>query len=372
MKVAHLIDNLSWGGAQTLLLTFARTALQFDVQTVIIGVKPTKSKSPLPKMLEEAGAEVVIFPFTKLYDPRAVPTIADFFQRENVDVVQTHLSHANIYGCMASKIVKIPNIATLHNTKARSRGRLGVREAVEHYCLRNGATRVIAVGENVSKAFSNIVKSDRMDIIPNAVIKGLQLTEEERKTIRTELVGDIDRPILITIGRLTEQKGFSNMLNAFAKVVKDYPNAALMIVGSGSLELELKQQALSLSLENNVYFTGPRSDVPRLLAASDIFLNSSIWEGLSIAMLEAMAAGLPVVATKVGDAEKLLSSGSGLLVKERDEQAFADAIIHLLDSPQKCIQMGRYAQDFVEENYSASAWLEKLLRTYVVAKESLS
>ena len=323
-------------------------------------------------MLEEAGARVVIFPFAKLYDPRAVPTIAEFFRQENIDVVQTHLSHANIYGCMAGKIAKIPSIATLHNTKARSNGRLGIRESVERYCLRNGATRVIAVGQNVANAFSSVVANSRIDIIPNAVTSGVEITESERNSIRIELSGDIHRPILIAVGRLTEQKGYSNMLNAFAKVVKRHPKVALMIVGSGSLESELKQQAASLGLENNVYFTGSRSDVPRLLASSDIFLNTSLWEGLSIAMLEAMAAGLPVVATKVGDAEKLLSSGCGLLVNERDEQEFADNVIRLLNNPQERVAMGKSAQHFVEANYSARAWFEKLLETYANAKKCLS
>lgn len=372
MKVAHLIDSLSWGGAQALLLTFAKTARQFDVQTFILGVYPSKSKSPLPKLLEGAGAKVVIFPFTKLYDPRAVPTIAEFLRKEKIDIIQTHLAHANIYGSMAGKIANIPSVVTLHNTKARSHGRLGIREVVQRYCLRNAATRVIAVGQNVANAFSTVVDNDRIDIIPNAVTTDTEIAQDERNTIRIELVGDSACPILIAVGRLTAQKGYSNMLNAFAMVMKSHPKSTLVIVGGGNLEGEISQQVASLGLENNVRLTGPRPDVPRLLAASDIFLNSSLWEGLSIAMLEAMAAGLPVVATSVGDAERLLSSGGGLLVKERDEQAFADAVIHLLDNPKKCTAMGQSARGFVEKNYSASVWFEKLLNTYAHARKDLS
>ena len=372
MKVAHLIDSLGWGGAQTLLLTFAKTARQFDVETVVLGVKPDTTHSPLPEMLEKAGARVVVFPFAKLYDPRAVPTIAEFLIKERIEVIQTHLSHANIYGCMAGRIANIPRIATLHNTRARSGGRTGVRQSVEYFCLRNGATRVIAVGQNVASAFSNLIEQERIDVIPNAVTPGVEISPEERAAIRTELVADPERPLLIAVGRLTGQKGYMDMLAAFVKVIRIRPDAALVIVGTGELDAELKKQAALLGLENNTFFAGSRSDVPRLLAASDIFLNSSLWEGLSIAMLEAMEAGLPVVATKVGDAEKLLSSGGGLVVEARNVTAFADAALRLLENPEQRAAMGQSARRFVDENYSARAWFEKLLQTYAHARERLS
>ncbi|MFZ5922336.1 MAG: glycosyltransferase [Chloroflexota bacterium] len=372
MKVAHLIDALGWGGAQTLLLTFAKTAPHFDVETVVIGVKPDDTHSPLPDMLEKAGARVVVFPFAKLYDPRAVPTIAEFLKKEHVDVLQSHLSHANIYGCMAGRIANIPRLATLHNTRARSNGRTGVRRSVEYFCLRNGASRVIAVGQNVASAYSNLIEQERIDIIPNAVTPGVRITPEERLAIRAELVADPGRPLMIAVGRLTGQKGYRDMLAAFARVVQARAESALVIVGTGELESELKAQAASLGLEKRVFFQGSRSDVPRLLAASDIFLNSSHWEGLSIAMLEGMEAGLPVVATRVGDAEKLLSDGGGLLVEERNAEAFADAILQLLENPEQRLAMGQSARKFVDENYSARAWFEKLLTSYARARERLS
>lgn len=370
MKIAHLVDSLSWGGAQTLLLTFVKTARYFNVEPVILGVKPDKSNSPLPKILEEAGARVVVFPFKKLYDPRAVPCLVKFFRSEGIEIVQTHLSHANIYGCVAGKLAGVPSVATLHNTRARSRGRSGIRSNIEEYCLRRGANRVIAVGQNVAEAFSNIVEDKRIDIIPNAVTSGLKITAEERQALRKELAGNVDGPILLAVGRLTAQKAYHNMLHAFAVLIKKHPKAVLVIVGRGDLDSELKQLVNSLGISDRVVFTGPRSDVRRLLSAGDVFLNSSLWEGLSIAMLEAMAAGLPIVATKVGDAEKLLSSGGGILVKVEDEQAFTNAIDYLLSNPEERITMGNAAQEFVEENYLAHAWFEKLLKTYAKAKGS--
>jgi glycosyltransferase involved in cell wall biosynthesis len=112
--------------------------------------------------------------------------------------------------------------------------------------------------------------------------------------------------------------------------------------------------------------------VPKLLAACDIFLNSSYWEGLSIAMLEAMAAGLPVIATSVGDAEHLLATGGGLLVNVQDPAGLAAAINCLIENPDKTQAMGQLASSYVEQNYAAGPWFDKLLHTYRRARQDLT
>ena len=111
---------------------------------------------------------------------------------------------------------------------------------------------------------------------------------------------------------------------------------------------DLEAQAFSLGVKQDVHFLGFRDDIPRLLAAADIFVNCSDWEGLSIAMLEAMAAGLPVLATNVGDAPSLLANGRGVLIPPQDPDALKMALLDLLGSPEVCKNMGRSARNFVE------------------------
>ncbi len=177
-------------------------------------------------------------------------------------------------------------------------------------------------------------------------------------------MGDSNGILVLAVGRLLFQKGYHDMLLAFAQVQKRFPDTFLVIVGVGDLLETLVEFSQSLGLSGNVKFLGARGDVPRLLAAADVFVNSSHWEGLSIAMLEAMAAGLPIVATSVGDAAILLSTGCGYLVSAKDSKAFAQALENLISDSETMRKMGDIAREYVKKNYTADLWLDKLLLCY--------
>lgn len=369
MKVAHVIDKLGWGGAQKLLMTFTETASRRGIDTLVISLMPYSQKTDIPQRLRDGGAEVIELSYHKLYDPRTVPALISLLKEERVDVVHTHLSHSNIFGCMAAKIVNIPVVATLHNTRITQTGKLNLRPKLEHYCLRNLTSRVIAVGENVASVYRPFLRNDVLDIIPNSVSFAEEITLQEKNVIRIDLTGSSDRILVLAVGRLQLQKGYYDMLTAFAQVHKQYPNAFLVIVGVGYLLDSLKEYSQSLGILDHVRFLGARGDVPQLLAAADVFVNSSHWEGLSIAMLEAMAAGLPVVATSVGDAEILLSCGGGLLVEAKNPETFARALESLISNPEKMRDMGRVACEYMKKNYTADPWLDKLLACYALAQK---
>lgn len=372
MRVAHIIDGLGWGGAQKLLLTFTETASRRGIDTLVISLKPERNKADVPERLKAAGAKVIQLSYRKLFDPRAIPVLVSLLKNEQASVVHTHLSHSNILGSLAAKAVGIPAVSTLHNTRATVRTKLSMRIKIERYCLRGLTARVIAVGENVADVYRPLLGERALDVIPNAVSAGLRIDAQKRKAIRTELMGNSDRTLAIAVGRLQLQKGYRDMLSAFAQVHELHPRAFLIIVGVGSLLDSLTEYCQSLGISDHVRFLGARGDVPELLAAADVFVNSSHWEGLSIAMLEAMAAGLPVVATAVGDAEILLSTGGGLLAEAQNPDAFARALTGMLDDPEKMCAMGRTARDYVERNYSAEAWLDKLMDCYTLAQEKIA
>ena len=209
-----------------------------------------------------------------------------------------------------------------------------------------------------------------LDVIPNSVGFGQEITLQQRNAIRTELTGNVDRTLVLAVGRLKLQKGYHDMLTAFAQVHGRCPNVFLVIVGVGGLVDLLKEHSRSLGISDHVRFLGARTDVPQLLAAADVFVNSSHWEGLSIAMLEAMAAGLPVVATSVGDAEILLATGGGLLVEAQNPNALARALETLISDPEKMRTMGSSAREYVERNYASDPWLDKLLACYAIAQKN--
>jgi glycosyltransferase involved in cell wall biosynthesis len=183
----------------------------------------------------------------------------------------------------------------------------------------------------------------------------------------------VDSPqtsILIAVGRLEEQKGFTDLLDAFALVRTQHPDAHLFIAGIGSRHDELTAKINALALNPTVTLLGLRDDIPQLLAASDIYVSSSWWEGLSVALLEAMAAGLPGVVTNVGDTAQIFTSDMGKLVPPRQPNQLAEAICDMLNQPDKWAQMGTAARDAVIAGYSAESSANQLLQLYADIQKS--
>ncbi len=370
MKVAHIIDALGWGGAQKLLLIYTETARRRGLDTLVISIRTERNETDIPELLKGNGAEVIELKCEKLYDPRTIPTLMFLLRKKHVDIVHTHLSHAIILGGIAAKAMHIPTVATLHNPRISETGRLNLRKKLELFSLRNMAARVIAVGENVATAYRPILGNAVIDVISNSVSLGRGISLEQRTLIRTGLAGNPDRIIVLAVGSLRVVKGYFDMLSAFAQVNKQNPLVFLVIIGIGDLMESLVEYTKSLGMADHVRFLGARGDVTEILASVDVFVNSSYSEGLSIAMLEAMAAGLPVVATSVGDAGVLLATGGGLLVEARNPDSFAAALESLIIDLTKMRIVGQRARECVEKNYASDAWLDKLLTCYSLAQKN--
>lgn len=155
-----------------------------------------------------------------------------------------------------------------------------------------------------------------------------------RQRLRAELGLSAEAPLVISVGRLAQQKGYSVLIEAAAVVLSHVPEAHFLIVGEGELKQTLQDQAAALGLAEAIHFLGRRSDVDRLLGAADLFASSSLWEGLPTVLLEAMAAGLPIVATDVSGTRELIEDGvTGLRVAPGDAPALAAAIVRLLREP---------------------------------------
>lgn len=162
-----------------------------------------------------------------------------------------------------------------------------------------------------------------------------------------------DAIVIGSVGRLTQQKGYHVLLEAVPAVLQQQPNAYFVIIGTGEHAAALQQQAQTLGITDHVYFTGARSDVEELLSIMDLFVSSSLWEGLPTVILESMAAGVPVLATRVSGSSELVNDGlTGLLVPPGDAAALAMRIIELLNDPNKAKQMSAHAQHFALTHFS--------------------
>jgi glycosyltransferase involved in cell wall biosynthesis len=223
---------------------------------------------------------------------------------------------------------------------------------------------VIAVGWETARAHAAALGGRAIDVIPNAVGELPPIAEGERDELRRQLgIGDAT-PLVIAVGRLAPQKALSDLLRAFALLRTPDPTPQLRIVGRGRLRSALQSEIDALGLRDRVRLLGLRSDVPRLLAASDLYVSSSHWEGLPVAMLEAMAAGVPVIATEVGDVPRVLDPGCGVLVPPRDPAALARAIAELIADPVRRRRLAAGGRSRVRAQFGLQAWADRHMMLY--------
>jgi glycosyltransferase involved in cell wall biosynthesis len=300
-----------------------------------------------------------------LFSPGAFFKLVAFLRAEKFDLLHAYLTYSNIIGPLAGLLSGTPAIASLRNADFEKRGYTPWRMFLETFSMRHWANRIMANGQVVAQFARQRLKDQRpVEIIPNAVDLVSPLPAPERESLRRELIGDPERLVVLSVGRLTAAKGFEDLLAAFALVHAEHPQAVLVIAGGGDLLPGFQAQIASLGLQEQVFMLGRRNDVPRLLAAADVYVNSSHWEGTPVSVLEAMAAGLPVTATTVGENPYLLAEGVGLLVPPHQPAALASALNSLLASSARRAELGQAALNRVSQVYSRETWRRSLLELY--------
>ena len=367
IRVAQIIDSLHFGGAQKWQVMFAQSVPKQDVALTVISLKKNSQGTDIPDELQSLGVRVVYF-LPKiamgLLDFPRLWRLAQFLRREQFDVVHTHLTYANIIGVMAAKLAGIPVVATIQNSRYDGPHYHPLRYRLETWTLRCLADRLMAVGHVTAKSNEQRLRGKLIEPVPTALEIMPPLSEAECNALRAEIIGDPARPWFISVGRLTQQKGYSDLITAFADVHQIHPSAVLVIVGGGALHNELKTQIESLGVEGHAVLLGRRNDVPRLLAASDIFVSSSHWEGLPVAVLEAMASGLPVVATSVSDVPRVVIKGTGIVVPPQKPVLLAQALCSLLNDPALLKAYGKAAQDHISRHHNPAGWVNKIFSIY--------
>jgi glycosyltransferase involved in cell wall biosynthesis len=362
MYIFQMIDGLSSGGAEQLQVTFAKEANRRGFKLAVISLGEDDD-SQYVKQLRALDVAVHFFPTKRIFDFNNLYRITKLFQAERPDILHTHLTYSNIIGSMVARLTGIPIVATLHSIGIDERFRAPRTEQVERFALRHLVHKIIACGPAVATHYQANVKDEPVLVIPNAVDDVPQISSSERDALRKQIAGDSDRPIIISVGRLVVQKGFEDLLDAFFILHSSHPTAFLVIVGNGDTRIGLEQKIKDLRLSDHVRLLGWRTDVPSLLLASDMFVLASHWEGLPIAELEAMAAGLPVLITDVSDNAWAIGS-AGVTVPPRQPEILAGAMAELLDDPVRCRALGQAARARIEENFNPSIWFDKIVSVY--------
>lgn len=276
-------------------------------------------------------------------------------------VFHAHLSwpFAAKYALAAAILARVPAIVMTVQLFPDSRIRRTT--AVQGRLIAAGVGRCIAVSQDIARRLTDGLhwRADKIEVIHNAV-QTERFGRPADPTLRASLAGG-DSPIVLSVARLDPQKGHDVLLRAVA----DTPGVMLVLAGEGPERGRLETLVSELGLGRRVLFLGRRSDVPELLAVSDVFVLPSLFEGASLAILEAMAAMKPVVATSIGGTDELIVDGqSGVLVPPADPRALATALKRVLADSRLRARLGQNARDRVEQRFSAAAMAERVSRVY--------
>ncbi len=271
--------------------------------------------------------------------------VAKFIAAQGVDVVHTHQSRAHFFGVLLRWFSGVPCVATAHS-----------RHFQLHWMFNDF---VIATSQAARRYHSrcNLVSSRRIEVVHNFIdTRPFDNTDpQSRRHVRQSLGLDGDVPLLGVIGRITPGKGIAHLIGALPRITEECPDARLVVVGSGENDhlSQLRALAARLNVTSAVVWAGYRDDVPEVLSALDVCVLPSLEESFPLTLLEAMAAGLPVVASDVGGVPECVVPGeTGTLVPPGDSDSLAEAIAGLLKDPELGHRFGHSGRARVKEHFS--------------------
>ncbi|MCB9450137.1 MAG: glycosyltransferase [Anaerolineaceae bacterium] len=367
MRVVHVIKVTGISGAERHLLTLlpALQARGMEMHLALL-TEPDNPVNEFAQAMQGGGITIHRFTIGHDADARMAWRLRDLFYQLLPDIVHTHLLHADLYGIPGAKLAGVPVIITSRHNDNAFRRRFPVRQ------VNGGLWRMADAGIAISDSIARFAREVEgapahkihriyygLDFDPNAVDRG-----EARHALRHELDLAEGTPIIGIVCRLVEQKGVLYGLRAFWQIATASP-AHLVIAGDGLLRDKLETEVQTLGIADRVHFLGWREDVPQLMAAFDIFLLPSLWEGFGLVLLEAMAQQTPVVASAVSAIPEIVAEGqTGLLVPPRNAEGLAGALLTLLNDLPLARHMGLMGQERLETTFSARTMIEATYRLY--------
>jgi len=358
-RVVHVIAHLQVGGAQQLLVTWAKEAERRRDPVTVVSL--SSDRTDISAHLQALGVEVLHLP-RRATGPLGILGQVLRLRRLLVacrpDAVQTHLTYAHLVGLPAARSAGVPCIGTLHSMLVGGDG--NSRRALwwETQVLRRFAGGVLACGAVVERNHRDRLRPRRAVVVPNATEAVPPASAAARLAMRDALELPHQAAVVLAVGRLAEGKGYDDLLRAFVHVAGEQPSAVLVIVGNGPLTEHLQDLARRTGIGESVRLLGQRRDIPAIMGAADLYVSASHWEGLPLAMLEAMSARLPVLVTSVGDVPTVVDEACGVLVPPQDPAALAGAMSTLLREPTRLRLLGEGGQRRVTEVAGVQQWYD--------------
>lgn len=360
--VAHVIGTLSTGGAERSVVNYLAAADREEFRHSVICLG---GRGELAADVEAGGVPVHVIRLRRRYLPLSLLRLAWWMRRARVDLLHAHMFEAALFGRIAARLAGVRVMVVTEHGPELWKGRHHL--AIDRWLNRATARHIAVARDGLEiRVRRERVPADRITLIPNGVAIIDHASEgADRAAVRAEFALPLDAPVIGTVGRLVPEKGYGHLVDALASIRDQFPAIRWLAVGDGHLRTTLAEQVHAAGLDDAVIWAGLRADVSRILPALDVWVMSSIEEGLPVALLEAMASGRAIVATRIGGIPDAARDGAeALLVPPADPPALAAAIGRLLREPALARRIGSAARTRAEAEYSIASVARRIEAVY--------
>jgi len=363
-----MIETDGPGGAEAVVFELAQELRRRGHRVIAVG--PDRGEGWLSSKFHEAGFERLAFRVRRALDPLFLHELTRMLRAARVDVVHSHEFTCAVYGAAAARWLSLPHVISMHGNERVARvlrRRLALRWAFR------ASQAAVAVSETTQRDMERRIglPAGTLTVVPN----GVPDRKGDPARVRAELSLQPGELLLLAVGNCYERKGHRVLLSALQRLRSDGKERRLRlaIAGRGREEARLAALARDWGIADRVHLLGSRRDVPDLLAAADVYVMPSYWEGMPLALLEAMLAGKPCIASDVGGIPEVIPSPEfALLVPAGDPRALAAAIARLSDEPALRDQLGKAARERALDRYTLSVMTDAYERLYRAARAAHS
>lgn len=358
MKVGLSIVTDAPGGAEMVLLELSRKLQARGHEVIALG--PSAGEGWLTEGLRSIGVTRIPIGFGGALGLGSVPDILSVIREHRLDVLHSHEYTMAVSGALAARVARCRHLITLHGGMyhaTRLRRKVALRSAVAL------SAHTVAVSEAFRRrlAASLSIPAASLDMVPN----GVTPSRGDRRATRRALGIEDDDVLILAVGSLYPVKGHEFLIEAMSRMGGADKRAVVVIAGQGQEEDRLRDLARRRGVADSVRLLGFRSDIPDLLAASDVFVMPSRSEGMPMAMIEAMLAEKAIVASDVGGIPELIAGPHlGVLVEPENAEALAEALTGMVSDPEKRARMGRAVRARAEAQFSSDIMVDRYLELY--------
>jgi glycosyltransferase involved in cell wall biosynthesis len=354
LTVLHTESSNAWGGQENRSLRESKELIKRGHRAMIV----CQPGSGIAKYASEVGVPVATVPMPSSYDPAAVNFIRNLIRKEGIDIVNTHSSKDSWLASVAAWLsLKKPALVRTRHLA------IGIKKSLTYTLL---PRRIVTVSEYVRQLFlARGLPADKVVTIPSGIDTEKFDPSRGDRSLREKLGIGPTVPVVVMIAILRLDKGHYYFVHAAKEVAKKFPEVKFLIVGDGPQKENIMGYIDELNVNDNVLMLGLRRDIPEVLSIADLYVIPSIQEGMGQSTMEAMAMGVPVIASSVGGLPELVvDNETGLLVPPRDISALARAMEELLSDKEKSGRLRDAARGSILRNYTIEKTVDRTLELY--------